>query len=169
MGTFASSDRTRRWTCSVRPARARETTRRLHQTCGPVNQCEHVCEKCPLTMRHTAKRSGELRRVVTTELRWECTPEAEAEHRAPSHPHSSPQLERTREGLRRRGGSTKLWKHGPPRTETGGEGEWCWSVQLTTDSMRRCVLRSSARVSMRRGTRASARERASSSSRQPRL
>ena len=27
MGTFASSDPTRRWTCSVRPARARKTTR----------------------------------------------------------------------------------------------------------------------------------------------
>ena len=27
MVTFASSDRTRRWTCSVRPARARQTTR----------------------------------------------------------------------------------------------------------------------------------------------
>ena len=29
MGTFASSDQTRRCTCSVRPARARETTRSL--------------------------------------------------------------------------------------------------------------------------------------------
>ena len=33
---------------------------RLHQTCGPVNQHRHVCvEKCPLTMRHTAERSGD--------------------------------------------------------------------------------------------------------------
>ena len=33
---------------------------RLHQTCGPVNQQRHVCvEKCPLTMRHVAKRSGD--------------------------------------------------------------------------------------------------------------
>ena len=28
---------------------------RLHQTCRPVNQFEHVCvEECPLTTRHTA-------------------------------------------------------------------------------------------------------------------
>ena len=33
---------------------------RLHQTCRPVNQLESVCvEKCPLTMRHTAKGSGD--------------------------------------------------------------------------------------------------------------
>ena len=33
---------------------------RLHQTCGPVNDQRHVCvEKCPLTMRHVAKRSGD--------------------------------------------------------------------------------------------------------------
>ena len=33
---------------------------RLHQTCGPFNQQRHVCvEKCPLTMRHVAKRSGD--------------------------------------------------------------------------------------------------------------
>ena len=33
---------------------------RLHQTCWPVDQFEHVCvEECPLTTRHTAKRSGD--------------------------------------------------------------------------------------------------------------
>ena len=33
---------------------------RLHQTCRPVDQFEHVCvEECPLTTRHTAKRSGD--------------------------------------------------------------------------------------------------------------
>ena len=33
---------------------------KLHQTCGPVNQQRHVCvERCPLTTRHTAKRSGD--------------------------------------------------------------------------------------------------------------
>ena len=33
---------------------------RLQQTCRPVDQFEHVCvEKCPLTTRHTAKRSGD--------------------------------------------------------------------------------------------------------------
>ena len=33
---------------------------RLHQTCRPVNQFEHVCvEECLLTTRHTAKRSGD--------------------------------------------------------------------------------------------------------------
>ena len=47
-------------------AQAREEQKlhsnRLHQTCGPVNQFEHVCvEKCPLTMRHTAKASAGVR------------------------------------------------------------------------------------------------------------
>ena len=45
-------------------AQARRSTRlhsnRLHQTCRPVNQFEHVCvEKCPLTTMHTGKRSGD--------------------------------------------------------------------------------------------------------------
>ena len=47
-----------------RLARARERAEkdpindnRLHQTCRPVNQYTHVCvEKCPLTMRHKARR-----------------------------------------------------------------------------------------------------------------
>ena len=40
---------------------ARSSNRnRLHQTCGPVNQQRHVCvEKCQLTMRHVANRSGD--------------------------------------------------------------------------------------------------------------
>ena len=33
---------------------------RLHQTCRPVSQFEHVCvEECPLTTRHTAERRGD--------------------------------------------------------------------------------------------------------------
>ena len=40
--------------------RSRLHNNRLHQTCRQVNQFEHVCvEKCPLTTRHTAKRSGD--------------------------------------------------------------------------------------------------------------
>ena len=64
-GTIASSDRTRRWTCMLRGQHkhgrsTRLHSNRLHQTCRPVNQFEHVCvEKCPLTTRHTAKRSGD--------------------------------------------------------------------------------------------------------------
>ena len=59
MGTFASSDGTRRWTCSVRPARAPKTTRR-GSTGHPVNQHRHACvERCPLTTKHTANRSGD--------------------------------------------------------------------------------------------------------------
>ena len=63
--TFASSDRTRRWTCLLRVQykHGRSTrlhNNRLHQTCRPVNQFEHVCaEECPLTTRHTASRSGD--------------------------------------------------------------------------------------------------------------
>ena len=40
---------------------------RLHQTCRPDNQFEHVCvEECPLTTRHTAKRDscGESHRAL---------------------------------------------------------------------------------------------------------
>ena len=41
-------------------------TNRLHQTCRPVNQLEHVCvEKCPLTTRHIAGRSGDSCREKT--------------------------------------------------------------------------------------------------------
>ena len=93
---------------------------------------------------HSQSQLRQLRRVATTELRRDCSLEAEAEHRARSHPHSVPQRERTRAGCRRRAGATKLWKHGPPRTEPGGRGEWCLSDQHATPSMRRCVLRRSA-------------------------
>ena len=58
---------------SAGAAQAREEQRdsnsnRLHQTCRPLNQVEHLCvEKCSLTTRHTAKRSsdscGESHRV----------------------------------------------------------------------------------------------------------
>ena len=54
-----------RQTCLMRPAPAREQKKdsisntRLHQTRRPVNQCWRVCvERCPLTMRHVATRSG---------------------------------------------------------------------------------------------------------------
>ena len=79
---------------------------------------------------HSQTQRRQLRRVATTELRWEWTPEAEAEHRARSHPRSGPHRERTRARLRRRVGATKPWKY-------GGGGECCWSVQQTTHSMRR--------------------------------
>ena len=64
---------------------------RLHQTCRPVNQLRHVCvERCPLTTRHTAARSGdscggtsadhtrELFMTTLTELWRDRDPEAEA-------------------------------------------------------------------------------------------
>ena len=88
---------------------------------------------------HSQTQRRQLRRVATTELRRECTPEGKLERRARSRPHSGPQRERTRAGRRRRAGATNLWKHGPPRTEPGGRGEWCWLVQQTTHSMRRRV------------------------------
>ena len=60
---------------------------RLHQTCWPVNQNEHVCvEKCPLTTRHAASAAVAAAseeqecRALLEKLRWESTPEAEAEH-----------------------------------------------------------------------------------------
>ena len=40
-------------------AQARESNTRHHKTCGTVYQCRHVSiEKCPLTTRHAATRSG---------------------------------------------------------------------------------------------------------------
>ena len=101
---------------------------------------------------HSQSQPRQLRRVATTELRWDCSSEAEAEHRARSHPHSGLQRERTREGCDEEpeqpsSGNTDL--HAQSQEEGG---EWCWSVQQTTHSMPRCVLRSSASVSMWRGT-----------------
>ena len=65
-----------RWTCSVRSARERETTRTgsTRHADRSINQCEHVCvEKCPLTTRHTAIRGdscgNECRTHSQTELR----------------------------------------------------------------------------------------------------
>ena len=58
---------------------------------------------------HSQSQWRQLRRVATTELRRDCSLEAEAEHRDRSHPHSLPQRELTREGLWRRAGATKLW------------------------------------------------------------
>ena len=57
---FVSGDRTRRRSCLLRGQHNHGRSNRLHQTCGPVNQQRHVCvEKCPLTMRHVAKRNGD--------------------------------------------------------------------------------------------------------------
>ena len=79
---FVSGDRTRRRSCLLRGQHKHGRSKklhsnRLHQTCGQVNQQRHVCvEKCPLTMRHVAKRS----RRVATELRRDHDPEAGAKH-----------------------------------------------------------------------------------------
>ena len=59
--TVASGDRgTRRRTCLLQDSSGTGEQRRLHQTRRPVNQSVRVCvETCPLTTRHTAKRSGD--------------------------------------------------------------------------------------------------------------
>ena len=72
-----------------RLARARETTRTgsTRHADRSINQFEHLCvERCPLTTRHTARRSGdscgnECRTHSQTELRRDYSPEAEAETR----------------------------------------------------------------------------------------
>ena len=62
---FVSGDRTRRRSCLLRGQHKHGRSKklhsnRLHQTCGLVNQQRHVyVKKCPLTMRHVAKRSGD--------------------------------------------------------------------------------------------------------------
>ena len=62
---FVSGDGTRRRLCLLRGQHKHGRSKklhsnRLHQTCGLVNQQRHVCvEKCPLTMSHVAKRSGD--------------------------------------------------------------------------------------------------------------
>ena len=113
------------------------TSEMLHQTRGPVNQCKYVCaEKCPLTMRHTAERSGDscgepMRhmanaavapaeeqecRALLEELRWETSPETEAEHARHGRIHAQ-----TLSGadLGWTAVCTKIWS-GPV---------WYWSVQ----------------------------------------
>ena len=123
---------------------------KLHQTCRPVNQFEHVCvEECPLTTRHTANRSGdsceESQRLsfggsAPRRPKQEAGPRQDAAKEAAgtlqsrtresrSHPHSgeptgepSPQRERT-------GQDDDVMTS----THSGWRGRrWCWSVQQTT-------------------------------------
>ena len=90
MDIFASSDRTRRWTCQVQVCASTGKSRMAPPTTtGSTrhDQFEHVCvERCPLTTRRTAIRSrnscgNECRAHSQTELRRDCSPEAEAETR----------------------------------------------------------------------------------------
>ena len=95
---------------------------------------------------HSETQRRQLRRVAPTELRRECTPEAEAEQATHGRIRTPKRNSRNTIAvmLKPFAGAFKLWKHGPPRTEPGGGGEWCWSVQQTTHRTRRCVVRSSA-------------------------
>ena len=64
------------WTAtSTGGAQDPTTENRLHQTCRPVNQFEHVCvEECPLTNEaHSQPQRRQLRRVAT-ELRRDWQP-----------------------------------------------------------------------------------------------
>ena len=142
MDIFASSDRTRRWTCQV-------------QVCASTG-------KSTMATRSRNSCGNECRAHSQTELRWDCSPQAEAETRrcradectiAGSRAEQS--LTRgaerrlryrpSRQRLQRRGSSsdaqkwttrgtaesttmpttrwpTELWDHLSPRTVPGGEG-----------------------------------------------
>ena len=114
----------------------------------PVNQCKYVwVEKCPSTMRHKAKRSGDsCGRVAKTELRRDRDPGMKRKHtkarsstftvrlpekdqsnQAPesrSHPHRpSARADQCRMATWKRTGATEL-RSGPTRAARGRE-EWC--------------------------------------------
>ena len=133
----------------MRPAQARESNTRLHQTFGTVNQCRRVCvEKCFLTMAHAATRSGDS--CGSERPRTYVRPERlqrfggiatrkpnEAELRARSHPRSGPQRERTRAGWRREREQRERPSSGASNFHARGVGESgaCWSnSQRTTRS-----------------------------------
>ena len=129
---------TRRRTCLLQDSTGTEKEqRRLHQTRRLVNQYVRVCvEMCPLPTRHTAKRSGdsceararldETSRVQMTPQLWrDCSPEAEAENEARSHPHAGPQREQTTAGWRREREQPERPSSGQLPRSTRGGGEWC--------------------------------------------
>ena len=129
-----------------RLARARVRAEGLYQQDQPVNQLEHVCvERCPLTMKHVAKRSGDScgserrshprAKTTLTELWRGRDPEAEAGSRTTagrsgnscrsqssqaleprSHPHSGPQ-----QGADQRGWRREATEERPPCSAPGGE------------------------------------------------
>ena len=76
--TFASSDRTRRWTCLLQvTAQAREEEHKTPQQkqAPPDMQTGPSIRAC---LRRGQPQRRQLRRVATTELRRDCSPEAEA-------------------------------------------------------------------------------------------
>ena len=94
-GEFASSDRTRRWTCLLRvTAQAREEEHKTPQQQAPpdmqTGQSIRACLRREVPADHEAHsqpQRRQLRRVAKTKLRRECTPEAEAGKATPrSHP-----------------------------------------------------------------------------------
>ena len=101
-----------------------------------VNQFELVCvERCPLTTRHTAVRSGnscgnECRTHSQTELRRGCSPEAEAETRRSRADDCTIAGSRAEQSLTRgadrrlryRPSRQRLQRRGPLRTVPGGGG-----------------------------------------------
>ena len=85
--TFASSDRTRRWTCLLQvTAQAREEEHKTpQQKQAPpdmqTGQSIRACLRRGVPADHEAHsqpQRRQLRRVATTELRRDCSPEAEA-------------------------------------------------------------------------------------------
>ena len=124
---------------------------KLHQTCRPVNQFEHVLRRgVPADHEaHSQPKRRQLRRVATTELRRECTPEAEAGCRTTARRSERKLRERSRAEHASHDhihtpvnplGNQALSASGPDRnddvmtsTHSGWRGRrWCWSVQQTT-------------------------------------
>ena len=117
METFARSDRTRRWTCSVRcglheHGRQQEQAPPDMQTGQSIRAC--LRREVPTDIEpHSQTQRRQLRRVATTELRRGCTPGTRSQS-------CSSRLPEQEDDVNARAGATKLWKHGPPRTEAGG-------------------------------------------------
>ena len=84
--TIASSDRTRRWTCLLRvTAQAREEDKTPQQKQAPPDMQTGQSIRAFLRQgvpadheAHSQPQRRQLRRVATTELRRDCSPEAEA-------------------------------------------------------------------------------------------
>ena len=133
-GEFASSDRTRRWTCLLRvTAQAREEEHKTpQQKQAPpdmqTGQSIRACLRRGVPADHEAhSRSGDS--CATTELRRECTPKAEAgESQTMGTNHDRPTRrcsEQTR-AERRHGmtsGTRPGGEEGPPWTIAGNRAE----------------------------------------------
>ena len=95
-----------------------------------TGQNERVCvEKCPLTMRHMAKRSGGCRTRRALAGRTPGGRSNTREPRSKSRSSRLPEQETTWTRTR----AVALLGHTPSRAARGGRERWCWSDQQTRE------------------------------------